>query len=330
MKRNDGNTGRIVFIGVVFILLISLLFLNRGDSKEDKYSATADPTPPGTNVTEEIISKTTPVTYDEEDCQAAIEERTLLTDLINLEGLIQTYTPEEYNGSSSGYEDDEMFTELIQDNRLNVKKWRFAYPNEVEIMVSADTMEILQVSNPILDEGEYDLDDARDEVEDIITSLASELEGIEALYEDETTLIKGISLSGGEEITTEIEGFIFYFLRQENGINTTDRMVIQIDTSGRLCSYFKTWNLDMPESFTPTVSEQDALTEASNYLNINEDVTCELWVVRPNYLWQYGERYGFSDGNLVWAVFEYYDDSFSEVKVAVWIDANEEESVGGF
>ena len=82
----------------------------------------------------------------------------------------------------------------------------------------------------------------------------------------------------------------------------------------------------MPSDLTPDISEQQAINYANLYLPGNEEINVQLMIIRPNYYWTYGMRYGFEQGMLCWVVIEGEDLDFTWV----FVDANNGDILGGF
>ena len=191
-------------------------------------------------------------------------------------------------------------------------------------------MEIIKIDNTLISNGNIKLEMAETYANDFIFQLSPNLYGIAPDIIEEVNL----TMAGGiiDENTIEVdvvEGFSLIYIRHEGEYNTSDKIILNFDTNGVIQFYFKIWNLQIPSSTTPEITKNEAIAISYEYLDPESFVDADLMIVRPNYLWTWGMRYGFSEGVLCWVVIEYYDNSHEYPQIGVFVDAINGEIIGG-
>ena len=305
----------IILLVVSFSVLLGILPSNKNED-----TASAEDPPPGVEEDEIILPPDTPVPFSMEDCYDYILEFDLIQELLNLD----YYVPPEEDPYDTA-EPDEIFSELIQDNQFDYTYWTIImYYGNLEVRVNANNLEIIYVHNSLISNGILTLEDAISEGQDIIDEFSPEIGNIEPAIAETTVIHKE---TDEEKNTNTIEGYSLIYSRMEQDIETADRIMIDLDSDGNLCLFSKKWNMIMPQDTTPDITHQEAINIAEQYLDGGGEITTKLMIVRPNYYWTYGMRYGFSNGELCWVVMQGEDTISPRL---VFVEANNGEVVGGF
>ena len=308
----------------VFILIIGMIIFN--DSNE---MVSGDDPVPGFDDEFIELDINTPVTFPLQDALNIVNTNAIITDLENI-----SYNPD----LGESHPDDETSEyqpnyKLVEDKYLCETFWVInKNNNNLEIHVNAENGEINQVSNVIMTSGTLSKQAAIDQAQSIITAFAPTLGTLTPDYVSYTNLTEH-DISENLEVAT---GYVIEYYRFVQGVNTTDKIHIEIDSSGNIVSFIKIWNLEMPLSLIPQISSEIALETLNTYFNdTGNPYQTSLMVVRPNYLYEgEGPRYGFNNGILAW-VFEYeytFTDN-NEIKnyfLGCFVDANENEIIGGY
>jgi len=324
-EENKSALWTIMVIGLLVILILSFILLTNSN-EIDNTNATEQI--PGTEDELIVLDPNTQTNYSESSCKLIAESNTII------DGLFLNYNPNlgDIDPQDNESMEDNEYSELIQDNYICTKYWKFTYNyNNLDVCVDANSGEIIMVQNSIMSNGAFSLQDAITAGQNSINSFCP---GFGSAQPTTSTLLNLSSIDDGSNLET-VTGYELIYRRQYEGIDTADQIVIEFDTSGNLISYVKVWNMIMPNSTTPSVTSSAAINIAKSYLENTGDADATLMIVRPNYYWQgEGPRYGFSQGNLCWIVtmeVECEDEGETYYyTIASYVDAITGDIVGGF
>lgn len=326
MQKKEDNTilWTILGIGMLVILLIAVLLTS---NIKDIVSIDATDPIPGIEDELTVLDPSTQTTYSENSCKNIIDSNQVINNLF------LDYNPDLGDPDPQDDEtiEDEEHSELIEDNYICTKYWKFTMNyNNLDVCVDANEGEIIMVQNCIMNNGEFSLENAITAGQDIINSFCPSFGVIQPA-------ITSIDLSSSDDGVSEetITGYELIYRCQYQGVDTTDQIFIEFDSSGSLVSYIKVWNMKMPTSTTPLITSTNAIDTAKNYLEYTGNAEASLMIVRPNYYWQgEGPRYGFSQGVLCWVVtmdVECEDEGETYYyTIGCYVNAINGEIVGGF
>ena len=319
-----------VILGLVISIMIisSAVFYLRLPTETEKIEGKENTqgVPPGVSEPNEVLSRASAnVKYGEEECYKKIENNDLIQKLNQLKESREKVDDDE--NDEPIIKNKGIFSELVKDNRFGYTYWSFVQNNNnLQVRIDANTKEIVWVDNLVSRNRNITLDEAKAIANNILNELSEDVKDLEPTTAKKVIFSKSINEFGEVDVA---EGFTLVYVREVNGIETSDRILVELDTAGNLKLYSKTWTLEIPPETKPKLPEDDAINIAKKYLNNDEYISSKLMIIRPNYYWEYGMRYGFSKGVLCWVV-ELKHPKYETLSCCVFVDAIEGEVVGGF